>query len=62
LGALNTIKKVGQSVGAIVAAATAINEARKKLFGSKGGQGYVTINRKLALHKKGRKGLVLKLK
>lgn len=61
LGALNAIKKVGESVGAIVAAATAVNEARKKIFGNKNGKGFVTINRKLALHKKGR-GLVLKLR
>ncbi|VDO16730.1 unnamed protein product, partial [Brugia timori] len=52
LGALNTIKKVGQSIGAIVSAATAINEARKELFGNKRGKGYVNINRTLALHKK----------
>lgn len=61
LGALNTIKKVGESIGAIVAAATAVNEARKQIFGQKNGRGFVTINRNLALHKKGR-GLILKLR
>lgn len=62
LGALNAVKKVGKSIAAVAAAVTAVNEARKSLFGSKSGKGYVTINKKLSLHRKGRKGLVLKVK
>lgn len=60
LGALNTLSKVGSSVGAIVSAVATINEARKQLLGHKQGQGFVSINRQLSLRKRG-KGCVLQL-
>lgn len=61
IGAYSALKKIGKTVSAVITAINAVNDARKEIFGGKKGNGFVNINRNLALYRRGR-GIVLKLR